>query len=82
MIRQQRPLCERCLVAHRTTPTSEVHHIVSVEEAPKRRLDVSNLLAVCHECHEDIHGVRMPHNGKHQVRLGATTATNMGTDAQ
>lgn len=46
------PLCEHCLSQGRTTPASEVHHIVPIAVAPHLRLDWDNLMSVCHPCHE------------------------------
>ena len=55
-IRGERPLCEDCDKKGRTTPNEEVHHIVPVSINPKLRLVVSNLVALCKECHDKRHG--------------------------
>lgn len=44
------PRCERC----RVRPSREAHHIVSVALAPHRRLDPSNVIALCHTCHRAV----------------------------
>lgn len=60
------PLCEDCLEADRTTAATEVHHIDPIEnyqgdEAQmwRKALDVSNLRALCKECHFEAHRVLM-----------------------
>jgi len=41
------PTCEVC----RRRPAREVHHPDSVALAPQRRLDHTNAIALCHDCH-------------------------------
>ena len=55
-IRTARPLCEICFAEGRVSPSREVHHIVPITQAPKRRLDPTNLQALCHDCHDKQHG--------------------------
>ena len=50
---QLAPLCERCQRRGTTEPAREVHHIVSIEADPSRRLDLSNLESLCVQCHRD-----------------------------
>lgn len=52
---QQQPACEKCLQAGRVTAATLVHHIVPIKDGGAR-LDPSNLLALCNDCHEEIHG--------------------------
>lgn len=56
------PLCERCLQQGKTTPATEVHHIQPLENyinTPERMkalaYDPSNLQALCHACHVQVH---------------------------
>lgn len=49
--RAENPLCERCRMKGRVEPATEVHHKQKIAEAPHRRLDVTNLISVCSECH-------------------------------
>lgn len=55
------PLCEECLKEDRTTPTEEVHHIVSfmTTDDPIKRthlaFDYENLMSLCKECHQKMH---------------------------
>jgi 5-methylcytosine-specific restriction endonuclease McrA len=50
-VRQDRPWCEDCLAVGRRTPTALVDHILNIREHPDRRLDPSNLRALCRRCH-------------------------------
>ena len=49
------PVCEDCDRRGRTTPASEVHHIVPILENPALRLVWTNLVALCHGCHVQRH---------------------------
>ena len=55
-IRTDRPLCEDCLVNDVVRPATEVHHVVPINTNPGLRLTVSNLKALCKECHDKRHG--------------------------
>ena len=55
--RDLRPLCEVCEAAGKVEPTTQMHHIEKIKDAPSRRLDKSNTIAVCNECHEGIEGL-------------------------
>jgi 5-methylcytosine-specific restriction endonuclease McrA len=60
--RAEHPLCERCVMLYGATgskPSKDMHHIVSITKAPERRMERSNWLAVCRECHEDLEGDSM-----------------------
>lgn len=50
--RRCNPLCEICLADGRTEAVAEVHHIVPIAVDPSLRLEWSNLMSVCRECHE------------------------------
>lgn len=47
----EEPLCRRCLAKGETTPSEEVHHVVPIAVDPGRRLDRSNLEALCRTHH-------------------------------
>jgi 5-methylcytosine-specific restriction protein A len=49
------PLCEMCEKEGRTTPAVLVHHKKPIDEGGER-LNPDNLMALCRECHEKIHG--------------------------
>lgn len=57
------PYCEMCLTAE----ASEVHHIIPISEGGKH--DKSNIMAVCRECHDEIHR-RMREARKNDSRKG------------
>ena len=53
------PLCERCVMLYGTigaSPARSMHHIESIKDAPEKRMEPSNWLAVCEPCHEAIEG--------------------------
>jgi len=52
-----RPLCERCKKAGITKGATHVHHLVPLADGGKR-LDPSNCQALCHLCHDIVHGRR------------------------
>jgi len=62
--RVRNPLCEDCDAKGMTTPATEVHHIVSIQEDPSKRLDINNLVALCTRCHEIRHGMEDDSAGK------------------
>lgn len=55
------PLCECCQENGRIEAATEVHHVSPVEEAiayadkQQRMYDITNLQALCHDCHVKIH---------------------------
>lgn len=67
--RMNDPLCEECLkkTPKVVRPAEEIHHIVSfmsvTDERQRKALayDYENLMSLCHECHERLHGGR-PHD--------------------
>ena len=52
--RANHPMCEECLRHDRFTAAREVHHVVPIAVDPSRRLDWSNLMAVCRGCHQKL----------------------------
>lgn len=50
-------ICLYCYnVYHELTPVELVHHIVPFKEDEKMRLDKNNLISLCRQCHEFVHG--------------------------
>lgn len=49
------PLCERCLLQHKHTIATDVHHVHDVFYHWNERTDLSNLQSLCKSCHEKIH---------------------------
>ena len=56
--RAENPLCEQCQSNGVATAAEEVHHKVSIADAPWLRLEWSNLMAVCVPCHRRIDEAR------------------------
>lgn len=57
--RCERPLCERCVMIYgviNASPSRDLHHIVSIRDAPHLRMDRDNWLALCTSCHAAIEG--------------------------
>lgn len=60
-------LCERCLKQGVVTPATEVHHITPVERDKNRAMmaarcfDYNNLMCVCRDCHDALHGEMQSH---------------------
>ncbi len=46
------PLCVFCRAAGRVEAATVADHVVAVVDAPERRLDWSNLRALCKPCHD------------------------------
>ena len=59
-VRTERPLCERCTKDGIVTPATEVHHIISIDDAPWLRLEVGNLESLCKACHMAAHASMAP----------------------
>jgi len=64
--------CQRCkLKYHRYRRATTVHHVNHLKTRPDLALDIyyhnpathcdeRNLLSLCHDCHEEVHGWRIP----------------------
>ena len=50
------PFCVTCKAKGVITPASVLHHIQPLDVAPARRLDPTNLQALCRRCHEETEG--------------------------
>ena len=54
------PLCEKCEVEGRVTPTTEVHHKIpfqtgrNTEEVERLAFEWDNLMSVCTSCHKEL----------------------------
>lgn len=67
--RMMHPLCECCLEQGKTTPCEHVHHVnspfdygLAEWERLSRLLDPENLIAVCQDCHNQLHQKKVPKN--------------------
>ena len=62
---REHPICERCLEKGKVTPAEDIHHI----KTPFRNgvinygllFDDKNLMALCKECHGEIHAEQQGH---------------------
>ena len=45
------PLCKHCKEKGKLTSSIDVDHIVDIEDAPEKRLDIDNLQTLCKSCH-------------------------------
>jgi 5-methylcytosine-specific restriction endonuclease McrA len=52
-------LCQPCLSRNRIMPCTDLHHYKKVATHPHLRLDESNVVACCHECHEELEKVSL-----------------------
>ncbi len=52
--RAEVPLCQVCELAGKVAGADHVHHITKIRDAPELRLDRSNWLSVCSDCHEKV----------------------------
>lgn len=59
--------CQNCKAKGRYTKATTVHHINYVKKHPEMALELyytwqgtqkRNLLSLCHDCHEEVHGYR------------------------
>lgn len=49
-------LCQWCFKQGVIRPADIVHHIIETKKDWSRRFDLSNLVSLCHECHNKEHG--------------------------
>ena len=47
--------CQRCKQQGKLTPATEVHHIVPIRVDWSKRLEMNNLMCLCHKCHMEVH---------------------------
>lgn len=53
-VRQEQPLCPMCEAEGRAIAATEVHHVVPIAVDATRRLDRSNLVALCSRHHNEV----------------------------
>lgn len=49
-------ICEACKAKGIIKPGVDVHHKIPIEKDWSKRLDYNNLILLCKECHNEIHG--------------------------
>lgn len=47
--------CQMCKAEHRLTRATLAHHVKHLRDYPELAYEPSNLLPLCHDCHERIH---------------------------
>ena len=61
--------CQRCKAQKKYTKATTVHHVNYVKKHPELALELyyewhgekkRNLISLCHDCHEAVHGYRKP----------------------
>ena len=60
VLKEQHYECQLCKAKGLYVPATTVHHIKTVRQAPWLALTKSNLIAVCDECHYNIHHKQKP----------------------
>ena len=65
--------CQRCKLNKIYTKATTVHHVNYVKKHPELALEIwyewhgvkkRNLVSLCHDCHEAVHGYRKPEDKK------------------
>lgn len=56
VLEEQHHECQLCRAEGKMVPADTVHHVKEVKEHPELALDKNNLMCLCRECHEKIHG--------------------------
>lgn len=47
--------CRECVRYGKVTAATMVHHVNPLELYPERKLDSSNLISLCNQCHNEMH---------------------------
>jgi 5-methylcytosine-specific restriction protein A len=61
--RVENPFCEVCFDRGKLTAVQEVHHKIKISDRPDLRLEWSNLMSVCRQCHKEIEGATPDRGG-------------------
>jgi 5-methylcytosine-specific restriction protein A len=68
---RQHPVCEECLNQGKVTPATDIHHLISPfqhgEINYKLLYDYDNLMALCKECHGNLHAAQQGHVSPEEV---------------
>ncbi|MBR6983013.1 MAG: HNH endonuclease [Ruminococcus sp.] len=56
IIKEEHGECRMCKDAHKLKKATLVHHIQYLRDHPELAYERSNLMPLCHDCHERIHG--------------------------
>ena len=55
IIREHRKECQMCKAEHKLTRATLAHHVKHLRDYPELAYEPSNLMPLCHDCHERIH---------------------------
>lgn len=69
--RDENPICEVHDARGQVFPSTQVHHVEKIRDAPEKRLDERNTIAVCGECHRIIEGMTPVELANYLERLRA-----------
>ncbi|WP_069649649.1 HNH endonuclease [Caloranaerobacter ferrireducens] len=61
VLSRDKGLCQHCLKENKIVFADVVHHIVELKQDWSKRLELDNLISLCHECHNKIHSKDTPH---------------------
>ena len=68
---KEHPLCDDCLAKGKITPATDVHHIRSPFQHGEINynllLDYDNLMALCKDCHGNLHAAQQGHISPEEV---------------
>jgi 5-methylcytosine-specific restriction protein A len=67
----EHPICERCIQKGIVTPAEDIHHIISPFKGGQinweKLFDYENLMALCKECHAEIHNAQQGHVSPEEI---------------
>lgn len=68
---KEHPICEECLKKGKVTPAQDIHHIKSPFKGGEVNytllLDWNNLMALCKDCHGNIHAAQQGHISPEEI---------------
>lgn len=68
---REHPICEKCLEKGKITPAEDIHHKISPFRGGEVNygllLDHDNLMAVCKDCHGEIHAAQQGHRNPEDI---------------
>lgn len=65
--------CQLCKNRGKYTKANTVHHVNHLKNSPDKALEIwysiggkkkRNLISLCHQCHDEVHGYRVPEHKK------------------
>ena len=68
ILRRDKYQCRICSRYGRIREATDVHHIIHSDERPDLAYDPSNLISLCHSCHEKQHPEKVQKSYKNRLR--------------